>query len=329
VSNEAVIESGNVKYWQSLTGKEFKEIDKSKAVVTVTCSPMEVHGPHLPVMTDNCESEGITTLTIKKISGKRPEILFLRLPPLYVAADVLPQTGSLMFRNSTIIRVLSDLGQTLSKQGFRDIWVASFHGGPRHFVAIEHACHKTNRKYGARMVSLFSLLIRLLTEGTPDLSKVLGNIPGLNPADLEGDTHAGVVETSMMLRLMGDRVDPVYKNLPRRTVDLKLMMDGLKPRAQGVGKSSIIDLMRGFKAALMYFKDETYSGAPASGSAEMGDRILDVLSGHCVDALSRLLAGEITPEECHSPVWRFRWIFLIPMIGRVFEWAVGYKNPIF
>lgn len=322
-------ENGNVKYWQYLTGKEFKEIDKSKTVVMVTCSPVEVHGPHLPVITDNWEAEGIATWTIGKMSIKHPEILFLRLPPLYVAADVLPQTGSLMFRNSTIIRVLSDLGRTLSKQGFRNIWVASFHGGPRHFVAIEHACHKTNKKYGARMVSLFSLLIRLLTEGTPDLSKVLGNVEGINPDDLVGDTHAGLVETSMMLRLMGNRVDPMYKNLPRQTVDLKLMMDGMGPRAHRVGRSSIFDLMRGFKAALMYFKDQNYSGAPQGASAEIGDRILDVLSSHCVDALSKLWAGEISLEECHSPVWRFRWIFLIPMISRVFEWAVGYKNPIF
>jgi len=48
MSPENLKGSGNVRYWQYLTGKEFKEIDKSKAVVMVTCSPIEVHGPHLP-----------------------------------------------------------------------------------------------------------------------------------------------------------------------------------------------------------------------------------------------------------------------------------------
>lgn len=319
----------NVKYWHTMTGSEFKALDKSKVVVMVTCSPFEVHGPHLPVCADNMESEAITAKTIEKLSAKYPEIIFLRLLPLYVACDVVPQTGSLMFRNTTIIRVLEDLGHTLAMQGFKNIWVASFHGGPRHFVAIEQACHKTNRKYGARMVSLFSLLIKLLTKGTPDLSKVLEPVNGIVPADLEGDTHAGVIETSMMLKIMGDKVDPVFKTLPRQTVDLKLISLGEPPRALQARNLSIKEILRGFKAALMYFKDETYSGAPAGSSPEIGEQIIDVLSGHSAEALGKLWAGEISPEDCHSPVWKLRWVFLIPAISKIFERAVGYRNPIF
>lgn len=322
-------ENKNVEYWHQMTGKEFEKINKDRAVVMVTCSPIEVHGPHLPVITDNCEAEGITARTIEKMRLIHPEITFLRLPSLYVACDVLPNIGSLMFRNTTIIRVLSDLGRTLSKQGFRNIWVASFHGGPRHFVSIEQACHKTNRRYGARMVSLFSLLVKLLTEGTPDLSKVLAGVKGINPDDLVGDTHAGLIETSMMLYLMGDRVDPSYKELPRITVDLKLTSEGKEPRNHRTGRSSIPELIQGFKASLEYFAKTTYSGAPAGSSAEIGYQILDILSDKCVDVLSKLWRGEISVEDCHSPVWKIKWVFLLPFVSKVFERTVGYKNPIF
>ncbi len=329
MADESIKGTGNVRYWQYLNGQEFKQLDKTKTVVVVTCSPLEVHGPHLPVIADNFESEGLTTRAIEMMGERHPEILFLRLPTIYVAADVLPQTGSLMFRSSTIVRVLSDLGRTLARQGFKHIWVSSFHGGPRHFVAIEQAAHNTNKKYGARMVSLFSLLVNRLTEGTPQLSNILGHIKGLTPEDLDGDTHAGAVETSMMLYLLGECVDPCFKELKQMTVDLKLVAEGKPPRAHKPGRSSAFELIRGFKAALKYFEVESYSGKPGISSAEIGKEIVETLAWHCTESLSELWTGKLPLEKCHSPVWPLRRVFLWQWISVLFEKVVGFKNPIF
>ncbi|MBI4518111.1 MAG: creatininase family protein [Deltaproteobacteria bacterium] len=318
-----------VRDWQYLTGEDFRRLDKSKTVVTVTCSPMEVHGPHLPVVCDNHEAEALTTRTIELLSARYPEMMFLRLPPIYVAADVVPHSGSLMFRSTTIVRVLCDLGRTLAKQGFSNIWVASFHGGPRHFVAIEQACHLTNRRYGARMVSLFSLLAKRLTAGTSNLAAVLARIPGLTPADLDGDTHAGVIETSLLLHLLGEHVDPVFRSCAHVTVDMKLARSGQRPRAGKPGRASIGQLLRSFTASLKYFEEETYSGKPAIASAEIGKQILEVLANHSAEVLGQLWAGRISPDDCHSPVWPLKWVFLSPTASRLFEWAVRYRNPIF
>lgn len=326
---EGIKGKGNVRYWQYMNGEDFKKLDKSRSVVMVTCSPIEVHGPHLPVITDNAEAEALTARMIEIMDAKHPEILFLRLPTIYVAADVIPHTGSLMFKSSTIIRVLSDLGRTLAKQGFKHIWVTSFHGGPRHFVPIEIAAHKTNMRYGARMVSLFSLLINRLTEGTPQLGHILGHIKGLTPDELDGDTHGGAIETSMMLHLMQKCVDPNYKNLPRTTIDLRLIEEGKPPRAQKPGHSSIPELMRGFKAALKYFEDRTYTGKPEIASPEIGKQIIDTLAGLSAESLSDLWTGKLPLEKCHSPVWPLRHIFVWGWVSAIFEKLVGYNNPIF
>jgi creatinine amidohydrolase/Fe(II)-dependent formamide hydrolase-like protein len=72
----------NVRDWQYLTGHDFQKIDPRKTVVTVTCSPLEVHGPHLPVVADNFEAEALTTRIIELLGERHPEILFLRLPPM-------------------------------------------------------------------------------------------------------------------------------------------------------------------------------------------------------------------------------------------------------
>ena len=45
--------------WETLSKSQFDRIDRADAVVFVTCSPLEVHGPHLPLGADVFEGEGL------------------------------------------------------------------------------------------------------------------------------------------------------------------------------------------------------------------------------------------------------------------------------
>ena len=38
--------------WETLTKRKFDQLDRASSVVLVTCSPLEVHGPHLPLGAD-------------------------------------------------------------------------------------------------------------------------------------------------------------------------------------------------------------------------------------------------------------------------------------
>jgi creatinine amidohydrolase/Fe(II)-dependent formamide hydrolase-like protein len=311
--------------WQHLSGSDFASMDRARTIVMVTCSPLEVHGPHLPVITDNAEAEGISIRTMEVLHERDPSLQFVHLPPIYVAADVLPHPGSVMFRSSTITRVLADLGRSLARQGFVHIWVASFHGGPRHFIPIEVACERTNRRYGTKMICAFSLLISRLTQGGSELSTVLGAIDGVTPEDLQGDHHGGAIETSIMLHLAGDHVDPGYRTLGQRTLDLKRRQAGLAPLPQ----RGVLDLVRSFKHKLKYYESETYSGKPQIASAAIGRDMMDVLARHSADALEELLRGTLTPSECHSPIWPLRWVFTNETLSRCFERAVRYRQRVF
>ncbi|MEZ4264795.1 MAG: creatininase family protein [Myxococcota bacterium] len=318
----------NVRDWQYMTGPEIDAVDRDRAVVVVACSPLEVHGPHLPVVTDNLEAQGIADRAIERMAAMHPEIVFLRMPPIYVASDVLPHVGSVAFRSSTITRVLEDLGRSLAVQGFRNIWVSSFHGGPRHFVPIEVACDRVNRRYGAKMVSLFSLMINRLTGGSSDLSSVLGHLDGISKEALVGDSHGGAVETSMMLHLLGRHVADGYRDLPHRTVAIRMREQGQRPLIED-GRPTVADLLRGFKAKLEYYAAETYSGQPAMATAELGAAFIDTLAGHAVEALSDLWTGKLGVEQCHSPIWKIRWLFTVPAVSWAFERALRYKSRVF
>ena len=294
--------------WETLTKKQFDAIDRERAVVFVTCSPMEVHGPHLPIGADCLEGEGLAERTLRFLPERHHARTFLKLPFVWAACDGVPQPGTVAFRPSTTMAFLEDMGRSLALQGFRNVMVSNFHGSPRHFLAIETACERVSRAHGIRMVSIFSMMLTRLQVKGSELGDVLGHIPGVVKADLAGDTHGGFVETSQLLALHPDWVDPDYKSLPRRTV----------PKAGGFVAS--------IKAGIRHFSAETYSGAPAGASAEIGEQILDTLAGRAAEAIAEILDGTLPREQWHSPFWRLRHIFVNRVAVRVLDWALGCRN---
>lgn len=314
--------------WHHLPGARIDRFDRDNTVIMMSSSPIEVHGPHLPTITDICEAEGLAERVMRKMSVRHPEIQFLRLPPIYVAADVLPHVGSIAFRQSTIRRVFEDLGRSLAVQGFKHVWIGGFHGGPRHFVPVEVACERVNRRYDARMLSTFALMMTHLTGGGTDLADVLGDVEGADREALRGDAHGGCVETSMMLHLLGEHVDPVYRELFRNTVHIQREKDG-QPSVAFEGKPSLPVLVRALLAKLKYYEQQTWSGDPSLGDAELGARFLDVLAECATDALSDYWVGRIPLSATHSPVWKLRWAFTSELLTTFLHWVTRYESRVF
>lgn len=316
---------GRVVRWQDLTGPQIAALDPAATVVMVTCSPLEVHGPHLPTAADMAESEGLLTATAEKLSS-RLDVTFAFLPPIYAAADVLPHRGSLKFSPRTVTSMLEDLGSTLARQGFRHVWVGNFHGGPRHILAIEKACASVNRRHDARMISVFSLLARRLTGGTSELGDILAGIGGLSRSDLKGDQHGGVVETSMLLHLLGDRVDAGYTKLPPRSLELELEEQGKRPLQRGA-KATVLEILRGLPLRARYYERETYAGIPARASSEIGREYLDLFASHAADALEDVFHGKTPLRDCFSPLWPFHRVLLSETVGTMFDRLARLKTP--
>jgi creatinine amidohydrolase/Fe(II)-dependent formamide hydrolase-like protein len=300
--------------WETLTKGQFDTLDRERAVVLVTCSPLEVHGPHLPLGADVLEGEGLAERMLRFLPERHRGRTFLKLPCVYAASDPVPQPGSLSFRPSTTIAVIEDLGRSLAAQGFKHVFVSNFHGSPRHFLSIEVACDRVARERGIQILCIFSALLSRLNGGGSELGDVLGHLPGVQKSDFDGDTHAGIVETSQLLALHPTWVDPQYKSLPRRNVDLWLAERGeARPKSQRGKLAALGDMLAAFRAGIRYFSDETYSGWPAKASAELGEQILDILAGHAGQLVSELLDGELPQAQWHSPLWKLRHVFVNPL----------------
>jgi creatinine amidohydrolase/Fe(II)-dependent formamide hydrolase-like protein len=315
--------------WETLTKRRFDELDRSRCVVLVTCSPLEVHGPHLPLGADALEGQGLSLRMLRHLPSPHRERTFLQLPFIYAATDTVPHPGSLFFRPSTTIAVLEDLGHSLAGQGFRDVLVSNFHGSPRHFLAIETACARVSRQRGIRMACVFSIMLSRLTGGSAELYEVLGAIPGVNSADLVGDTHAGLVETSQLLALHPEWVERDYAALPRQTVDGWLAQQGApQPRIERGKPAGILTMINAFRGGLRFFRAETYSGAPGSASPEIGEQILDKLASETAAAVAEILDGTLPPDKWHSPLWPQRFWFVNPFMVRIFNRLLGIPNGV-
>ncbi len=308
--------------WETLTKERFDAVDRSRAVVFATCSPLEVHGPHLPLGADALEGAGLARRTLRFLPPRHRARTFLELPLLYVASDTVPQAGSICFHPRTTVRVVEELGRSLASQGFRDVIVSNFHGGPRHFLAIEKGCDRVYRRTGIRMVSLFSLMLGRLTDGSAELDDVLGSLPGVRREDLVGDTHGGLVETSQLLALHPEWVSPRYRELPRSTVaEWRARRSGADPPERRGPVGRLREVLARSSDGVRYFRERSYAGAPAAASAELGERILDELASRTAEALSELLDGRLDPRDCHSPLWRFhRWLLHPVGIWLVNRW---------
>ena len=303
--------------WETRTKKQFDAIDRERAVVIATCSPLEVHGPHLPLGADCLEGQALAERTLRFLPERHRDRTFLRVPFVWAACDGVPQPGTVAFRPSTTMAFLEDMGRSLALQGFRNVMVSNFHGSPRHFLAIETACERITRRHGIRMVPVFSLMLSRLNGGGSELGEVIGHLPGVVKADLDGDTHAGFVETSQLLALHPEWVDPDYKLLPRRVA------------ASGGGKAgTFLQLLRGVRAGIRHFTAESYSGAPAGASAEAGERILDLLAARTAEAIAEILDGTLPPEQWHSPLWKWRLLFVHPWAVRFFNRLLGVPRTV-
>jgi len=306
--------------WETLTKKQFDRIDRERAVVMLTCSPLEVHGPHLPLGADALEGEGLAERALAFLPERHTNRTFLKLPFVYVATDPVPQPGSIAFRPSTLIAVIEDLGRSLAEQGFRNVLVSNFHGSPRHFLAIETGCDRVAKATGIRMLCLFSaMLTRLGVEGS-ELGHVLGHIEGVQAGDFESDTHAGLVETSQLLALHPEWIDPDFKSLPKRSTAIWAAENGIAHvQASGAGLNAIPAMVAQFKSSLRFFAEESYSGNPAGATAELGQQFLDVLGERAAEAVTELLDGELAESDWHSPIWKLRRLFVNPLAVRAVD----------
>lgn len=246
--------AGKILRLAELSFMRLDALDRNRTAVLFAASPLEEHGPHLPVGTDLLLAEFFTRELAERIVAEKPDIAVLIGPSLPFGASAFEHAGTLLVGARTVRNAVLEYGRALARQGFRTILVTNAHAGPRHVVALEEAAAVVSRRFDVRMLSVSGpVLWKVLRGGLTDRLEPLLGRP-LTPAELEalrGDAHGGVWETSLILRARPEFVDACFARLPAM-------------------RFSLLDACRK-NYPLRLGNQMGYIGAPAAASAEFGE----------------------------------------------------------
>ena len=230
-----------------ITMSDFKKGVNGSSVLIVPFGTVEAHGTHLPLDTDTL----IIREVVSKVAGKKPGV-FMAPPIQYgVCTSTGPHSGTIGISASTLRHIASDIVKSSYAQGFRNIMLVSGHGGSIHVSALKEIAEELVTRLEGLKMAAFSIY--------DIIGKEAGEI-----AETKNDSHAGELETSLVLHLaphlVKGRSKEEYPDFPRPLI---------------------------LKDKLKYWPGAVW-GDPGKATAEKGERLFNVMVSKLEEVALRL-----------------------------------------
>ena len=274
-------------------------LDRARAVIVLTISPLEEHGPHLPVGVDAFTARHFAETIGERVVASRPDWDVVLAPTLHLGSFTFDTVGTIAVRQRVVRDTLVDYGDALARSGFRYILVANGHAGPGHLTALDEAAAIVSRRHGVTMASFTGHLAWQFLRGryVQAIETEMGR--ALTPAEraaFSEDAHGGWWETSLMLLLRPDLVDGSYRTLPPARYSLPQRVVPNYPLKNG---------------------GQGYVGHPALAEPAFAKATVEVLMREAMTIVDGLLDGSLEPSDRHSP------FFQVPFFRTNFWRAAG------
>lgn len=186
---------------ENITMTEFKKYMKQTKTIMFPFGTIEEHGSHLPLNTDS-----LIIQEVLKLVAKRKK--FFLAPVVYygVCTTTRDHPGTISISPETLRRLSADLVSEAYKKGLRNFLLISGHGGSLHMAALKETAEKLVENLKDIKIAVFSPYELLWKE----LSEIV---------ETPNDSHAGEIETSMMLylspKLVKGRAEEEYPKIPK------------------------------------------------------------------------------------------------------------------
>ena len=254
---------------EELSWKQLDAFDRKKTMVFLPISPLEEHGPHLPVGTDLLTTTNVIKEVIKVLQRKKPELTFLLLPavPLGYSKIAGDFPGTITIPVRTMKQVVYGICSSLAKQGFQYLVVCTYHMDLGHLKGIYAGIKKARAKFDMHIYEPFSPFYfqKEVEKREPKVGFDTGK-----------EVHAGFRETSLMKYQYPYLVDASYKNLQ------SIYMDLYSPRVLG---KTFQDLGL----------NDGYVGSPGRADSDYGRWLFQELVTLCVQSAIDLYEGKKLP----------------------------------
>lgn len=186
------------RFWADLTTRDFAQLRTGDAVEEVVAvlpvAAIEQHGPHLPLCVDTTLVEGIIAAALPQLPEDLP-VLFLPTQQVGRSIEHIRFPGTLTLSAETIIRVWTEIGESVARAGVRKLVLFNSHGGQVSVMDIVARDLRSRSELMVFSVNWFNLPLGEAVDGL------------FTPQENRFGIHAGDVETSMMLALRPQTVD--------------------------------------------------------------------------------------------------------------------------
>ena len=190
------------RYWADLSTQDFARLIASgQAVQTIAVLPVaaiEQHGPHLPLSVDTVLVDGVVAAALPHLAPDL-KVLFLPTQAVGLSPEHARFPGTLTLKAETILRLWTDLGESVAAAGIQKLLLFNSHGGNVSVMDIVARDLRARLNMLVYSVSWFNLPLRDAQGG--DVNALFG------AEEHRFGIHAGDIETSMMLALSPSKVD--------------------------------------------------------------------------------------------------------------------------
>ena len=256
--------------FEELSWKQINKLDRKNTIFFLPISPLEEHGPHLPVGTDLLTSIDTATEAIKILNSKKPKLNNILLPaiPLGYCKFNTDFPGSISVSGKVIREIILGIGSSLANHGFKFLVICNYHMAIPQLKGIYSAMKKLENKYNMMVSEPWSpyFYSNEIEKREPKLG-----------FDTSKEVHGGFRETSLMKYQYPYLVDESYKDLQ------SIYRDMMSPRVLG----------KTFKQ--LGLKDG-YIGSPARADPDYGRWFFSETVNVYVEAALNLYQGKKMPE---------------------------------
>ena len=255
---------------EELNWKQIDAFDRKKTVFFLPISPLEEHGPHLPVGTDYLTARDAATEAIKLLNEKFADLDYVLLPaiPLGYSQFNTDFPGSFSISWKVVREIIVGIGSSLALHGFKFMVICTYHMAAGHLKGIHAGMDQLRKKFDMNVCEPWSpyFYSKEIEKQEPKLG-----------FDTTKEIHAGFRETSMMKYQYPYLVDESYKKLQSIYRDLN------SPRV--IGKK--------FKELGL---TDGYVGSPAKADADYGRWFFNLTATVFANAALDLYHGKKAPE---------------------------------
>ena len=259
------------RFWAELTTADFAQLDLSRTVAVLPVAATEQHGPHLPLSVDTDLVDGVVQASLAYLPADL-SVLFLPTQAVGLSPEHARFPGTLTLRAETVIRLWTEIGESVAASGIQKLVLLNAHGGQVGVMDI--VARDLRARFGMLVYSASWFNLPLLDATGQDVNAQF------SAHEHRFGVHAGEIETSMMLALKPELVR---------------MEKAQNFHSTSADRAAILPVLGNGRSAKLAWQMQDYNplgaaGNAAAATAEKG-RTLFSAAGKGLAALLEELAG--------------------------------------